>query len=78
MTQLFETREKWAKPYLKGVFCAKMNSTQKSESVNHMLKNYVPPGSPMYTFFRQYMRLQFERQSNETYEVKRTKTVSVI
>lgn len=50
MTNLFEIREKWAKPYLKGVFCAKIASTQSSESANHMLKNYVPPGCPMLMF----------------------------
>lgn len=54
----------------------KMTSTQRSESVNHMLKKYVPSGSPMHKFVRQYMRLQFNRQSDESYEEKKTKIVS--
>ena len=41
--------------------------------MNHMLKNYVPSGSPMHKFVRQYMRLQFDRQSDESYEEKKTK-----
>ena len=41
-----------------------------------MLKNYVPSGSPMHKFVRQYMLLQFDRQSDESYEEKKTKIVS--
>ena len=50
LTQIYEVRHKWAKSYFRGVFCARMTSTQRSESANHLLKGYVPPGCPMHNF----------------------------
>ncbi|EMS61587.1 hypothetical protein TRIUR3_08583 [Triticum urartu] len=49
----------------------KMTSSQRSESANHMLKNHVPPGCPMHMFVHKYLRLQFDRESEENYEEKR-------
>jgi hypothetical protein len=75
LIQAYEVRHKWAKPYFRGVFCAKMTSTQRSESANMMLKSYVPPGCAMNMFVRHYMRLQHDREKDEGYQEKRTKVV---
>ena len=55
-----------------------MTSQQRSESANHMLKNYVPLGSPMHIFVRKYMSLIFDWEAEENYEEKRTTIVSTV
>lgn len=73
LTQIYETRHKWVKSYFKGVFCARMMSTQRSESANHMLKNIVSPSCPLHQFIQQYMKMQYIRDEEENYEERRNK-----
>lgn len=73
LTPIYESRHCWAKPYFAGIFCAKMTSTQRSESANHMLKGYVPPGAPMHLFVKQYNKLIADRVSKEDSENQRTR-----
>jgi hypothetical protein len=76
LIQIYEVRKKWAKPYFAGKFCAKQTSTQRSESANHMLKNYVPPACSINVFVKQYRKLQYDREQEEGYQEKRTTLVS--
>ena len=78
LTQIYEVRHRWAKPYFKGVFCANMTSTQRSESANHMLKTYIPPGCSMHLFVKQYEKLMFDRDSEESYQERRTSPVIIL
>lgn len=55
-----------------------MTSTQRSESANHMLKNYVPPGCPMNLFVKQYSKLQFDRDQEEGFQEKRTQLGGIV
>ena len=59
-TQIYKVRRKCAKPYFMDIFSAKMTSTQRSESANHLLKGYIPPACPMNLFVKQYSKLQFD------------------
>ncbi|OEL16162.1 hypothetical protein BAE44_0022819 [Dichanthelium oligosanthes] len=73
LKQIYETREMWVKSYFKGVFCERMNSTQRSESANNMLKNIVPPNASLHQFVQQYGKLQFIRDQEENNEERRSK-----
>jgi hypothetical protein len=75
LQQIYHVRKKWVKSYFDGVFCARMATTQRSESANHMLKTIVQAGSPLHQFVQQYNKLQYIRDEEENYQEKKSRLV---
>ncbi|CAN6171826.1 unnamed protein product [Urochloa humidicola] len=65
LENIYKKREKWAKLYFRDSFCARMASTQRSESANHMLKRFVPRNCSMNRFVVQFNKLLFDRNNAE-------------
>ena len=54
MINMWAERETWVSAYWKEVFCARMTSTQRSESMNFVLKNgYVKEKHDLHIFAQQ-------------------------
>jgi hypothetical protein len=75
MIKTYNKRKMWAKPWAKDKFCARMASTQRSESANSMLKKFVPRNSSMNRFVEQYRKLLFICDSAEHKAEHQTKQV---
>lgn len=65
LVNIYRKRGKWAKAFFKDSFCARMSSTQRSESANHMLKRFVPRNCSMNRFILQFNKLLFARNRAE-------------
>ncbi|CAI0443964.1 unnamed protein product [Linum tenue] len=62
---IFLEREKWAMVYGRHMFTADMMSTQRSESMNNVLKKYLKRKHNMVYFFEHYGRLIEDRRYKE-------------
>ncbi|KAM0912865.1 hypothetical protein ACQ4PT_012524 [Festuca glaucescens] len=61
LQKVYDDRNRWASPYFKYCFFAKMTTTQRSECMNHVLKGYVSPSSTMHNFVIQYDKFIADR-----------------
>jgi hypothetical protein len=77
MVRAYDKRKKWDKCYNRGKLCARMTSTQRSESANHMLKNVVPRNSSMNRFVGNLNKL-YQRYAEEERAEHKTKQVNTI
>ncbi|OEL19015.1 hypothetical protein BAE44_0019964 [Dichanthelium oligosanthes] len=73
LSQIYDPRHKWAKPYFKGKFCAKQTSMQRNECANHMFKGYVPLDRSINMFVLHYNKLQSDLDSMESFEANRSR-----
>ncbi|XP_051196594.2 protein FAR1-RELATED SEQUENCE 5-like [Lolium perenne] len=63
--RLFKSKEKWALVYGRQTFCADMISTQRSESLNAILKRYLHVRLDLLDFFKHYERAVDDRRYAE-------------
>ncbi|XP_042384950.1 protein FAR1-RELATED SEQUENCE 9-like [Zingiber officinale] len=65
LRRLFSIKEKWALVYGRQIFCADMTTTQRSESMNSILKRYVTYQHKFLEFFNHFERLLQDRRYEE-------------
>ncbi|XP_010445346.1 PREDICTED: protein FAR1-RELATED SEQUENCE 5-like [Camelina sativa] len=65
LKNLFELKEKWAMVYGRHTFTADMVSTQRSESMNNILKKYLKRSYNLLCFFGHYERVLEDRRYKE-------------
>ncbi|XP_010418903.1 PREDICTED: protein FAR1-RELATED SEQUENCE 5-like [Camelina sativa] len=79
LKNVFEVREKWAMVYGRHSFTADMVITQRSESMNNILKRYLKSSYDLLSFFEHYERVLDDRRYNElTTDFKMMHTSSVL
>ncbi|XP_062085665.1 protein FAR1-RELATED SEQUENCE 5-like [Humulus lupulus] len=65
LAKQFELKEKWALVYGRETFCANMTTTQRSESINNVLKKFVSYQHTLLRFFKHFERLIDDRRYEE-------------
>lgn len=67
LAALYENRRDWIAPYFKDIYCGKMTSTQRSESMNRLVKiNFVDHTTALHRFARQMYRVLQDRKHAES------------
>ncbi|XP_062088519.1 protein FAR1-RELATED SEQUENCE 5-like [Humulus lupulus] len=65
LKKMFNLKEKWALVYGRETFCADMTTTQRSESMNNVIKNYVSYKHEIPRFFQHFQRLVEDHRYDE-------------
>jgi hypothetical protein len=69
MNTLYKNRQDWVKAFFKADYCGRMTSTQRSESVNNMVKSEVIGGNTsLHMFPKQILRFIQRRSEAEAAE----------
>ncbi|XP_027169197.1 protein FAR-RED IMPAIRED RESPONSE 1-like [Coffea eugenioides] len=66
LKKMFDIKEKWALVYGRETFCADMTTTQRSESMNSVIKKYVSYKHDLLEFFEHFQRLLDDRRYDES------------
>jgi len=78
LQQLYDERKMWIASYFKEIFCGTMTSTQRSESVNNVVKHgYCSNSTAIHEFaksFSQLLEHVKENGSSEAYNSQVSKT----
>lgn len=75
LAKAYRKREMWAKPYFTNIFCARMTSTQRSESANSMVKKFVPDKASLHQFITQLAKLVYMREQDDDEQEKNNSQV---
>jgi hypothetical protein len=75
LQNVYKKKNMWGKPWCKDIYCARMASTQRSESANSILKKVIPRNFSMNMFVQQYIKMLFIRSAAEDIAEHKTKQV---
>jgi hypothetical protein len=69
LVRLYEIRKDWVPAFFKGDYCGLMVSTQRSETMNKLVKSaHVDANTPLHQFAKKMMKLLHSRKMKEAKE----------
>ncbi|CAL4969684.1 unnamed protein product [Urochloa decumbens] len=78
LAKLFDERKMWIASYFKEIFCGTMTSTQRSESVNNVVKRgYCDNSTTIHEFAKSFLECLEHTRENETRETYNSQGPSV-